>query len=98
MDRTLLGCYQAIEESSAKMLEAARQHDWDSMVELEGSCAVQIEHLRLRGRVEELDAQARAEKTRIMLRILKNDAQIRNLAEPWLNHLDHRVQPKGLLH
>lgn len=98
MEQTLLGCYQAIEASSAKMLEAARQHDWDTMTELETVCAMQIEHLRLRGRVEELAPQTRAEKTKIMLRILKNDAQIRHLAEPWMDHLGRTLERKAFVH
>jgi len=98
MEQTLLGCYRAIEDSSAKMLEAARQRDWDAVVQMESACTVQIEHLRLRGRVEELDAQARSEKTKIMLRILKNDAQIRVLAEPWLAHCERRLEGARFLH
>ena len=58
-------------------------------MQLEGYCAAQIELLRLRDRVEQLDAKSKAEKTRIMLRILNNDAEIRVLAEPWLEGLDH---------
>jgi flagellar protein FliT len=98
MQTTLIGCYQAIEESSRKMLDAALQRDWDAVVEMESTCAVQIEHLRLRGRVESLDAQSRSEKTKIMLRILKNDAQIRHLAEPWLAHCERQIEGSRLLH
>jgi len=98
MEQTLLGCYRAIEDSSAKMLEAALQRDWDAVVQMESACTVQIEHLRLRGRVEELDAQSRSEKTKIMLRILKNDAQIRVLAEPWMEYLGHHLERKTFVH
>ena len=98
MEPTLLGCYQAIEASSAKMLEAARQHDWDSMAELESACAAQIEHLRLLGRVEALSPQSRAEKARIMIRILRNDAQNRHLAEPWVDHLSRNLERPVFIH
>ena len=98
MQGTLIGCYQAIEESSRKMLDAARQRDWDSLAEMESVCSVQIEHLRLRGRVESLDDQSRSEKTKIMLRILKNDAQIRHLAEPWLEYCERQIGGSLSLH
>jgi flagellar protein FliT len=98
MEQTLLGCYQAIEASSVKMLDAARQHDWDTMTELESACAAQIEHLRLRGRVEELSPQTRAEKSKIMLRILRNDAQIRHFAEPWVEHLGRNLAHTAYMH
>ena len=37
-------------------------------------------------------------KSRIMQRILVNDAEIRNLAEPWLNELGHMVGEPGKMH
>ncbi|MCF8169420.1 MAG: flagellar protein FliT [Rhodoferax sp.] len=84
MSKQLLDYYKAIENSSEKMLQAAKVDDWDGVARFEGNCAVLIEQLRFEARQQELDAQARAEKSRIMLRILNNDAQIRYLAEPWL--------------
>ncbi len=99
MPQMLMDYYKAIEDSSAKMLEAARAEDWDAVVRFEGACAVLIEQLRYRARDEALDAAARVEKSRIMRRILGNDAEIRILAEPWLAHFEARFQrPSGLLH
>ncbi len=86
----LIHYYKAIEDSSARMLEAARAQDWDEVVRCEGACAVLIEQLRHRATVEALDDVSRLEKSRIMLRILNNDAQIRYLAEPWLAHCERR--------
>ena len=85
----LLDYYKAIEDSSAKMLEAARMRDWDGVVRYEGACAVLIEQLRFRSRQEELTPELRKEKARIMQRILRNDAQIRILAEPWMAQFEH---------
>jgi flagellar protein FliT len=90
MSDILIDYYKAIEDSSFKMLEAAKAEDWDGVVRFEGACAVLIEQLRHRAHTEELDAAAKAEKSRIMLRILNNDAQIRYLAEPWLAHCESR--------
>ena len=98
MQQSLLGCYAAIEESSRMMLEAAKVQDWDTMVRFEGSCAVLIDQLRMRAKSEELDAKARTEKTRIMQRILKNDAEIRYLTEPWLAHCELSLEGKKVLH
>ncbi len=98
MEHNLLGYYHAIEESSRKMLEAAKAEDWDGVVRYEGTCAVLIEQLRFRARSEQLDAAARTEKTHIMQRILRNDAQIRYLAEPWLAHCEQRIEGRQLLH
>ena len=90
MQQTLIDYYRAIEGSSRQMLEAAKLEDWDDVVRLEGACAVLIDQLRYRSRSEALMPEQRAEKTRIMQRILNNDAQIRYLAEPWLAHFERK--------
>ena len=98
MPHMLMDYYKAIEDSSAKMLEAARAKDWDAVVRFEGACAVLIGQLRHRALTEELDASARIEKSGIMRRILLNDAQIRSLAEPWLEHCEQRFDAPQRLH
>ncbi|MFN4003848.1 MAG: flagellar protein FliT [Hylemonella sp.] len=85
MAQMLLDYYKAIEESSQRMLEAARVRDMDAVVRLEGVCAVLIEQLRQRAQQEELSPDERREKARIMQRILRNDAEIRELTEPWIS-------------
>jgi flagellar protein FliT len=100
MSPTLLSYYEAIERASADMLAAARAGDWDRVVKLEGACAVlisQLKHAAASGQLGPDEAQL---KTRIMQRILVNDAEIRTLAEPWLEDLDRLMagQPKNILH
>lgn len=96
----LLDYYKAIESTSTQMLAAAHSEDWDEVVRLEGACAVLIEQLRHEARQQALPPEHRAEKNRIMLSILRHDAQIRSLAEPWLNDLDDMLagQRTKLLH
>lgn len=99
MQQTLIDFYRAIEATSLQMLEAAKSENWDEVVRLEGACAVLIEQLRFRSRSEDLQPQERSEKTRIMQRILHNDAQIRYLAEPWLVHFEKKFDNlQQLLH
>jgi flagellar protein FliT len=99
MPQMLIDYYKAIEDSSARMLEAAKAEDWDGVVRFEGACAVLIEQLRHRAKSEDLNDSARVEKSRIMRRILQNDAQIRYLAEPWLHHLEQQFDgQRPLLH
>ena len=73
------------------MLEAAKTKDWEGVVRFEGACAVLIEQLRMCSRSEHLEPQERAEKSRIMQRILCNDAQIRYLTEPWLVDFERQM-------
>ncbi|MFO1293246.1 MAG: flagellar protein FliT [Rubrivivax sp.] len=96
MDPQLLHYYEAIERASADMLAAARAGHWDRVVKLEGACVLLISQLKQASeqppaaaapdRQAALDA-ARS-KSRLMQRILVNDAEIRQLAEPWLATLD----------
>jgi flagellar protein FliT len=94
MDPQLLSYYEAIEQASADMLCAARSGNWDEVVKLEGACVLLITKLK---QAAQLPGQAAADpvaveaakaKSRLMQRILVNDAEIRQLAEPWLQELD----------
>ena len=102
MDPQLLTYYEAIERASADMLTAARRGNWDEVVKLEGACVLLISQLKHATQEPaeagartglQVQAQTRAQeaakaKSRIMQRILVNDAEIRHLAEPWLQDLD----------
>jgi len=80
------------------MLQAAKERNWDEVMRQEGACAVLIEQLRKLAQGAELKPEQRTEKTKIMQRILRNDAQIRDLAEPWLFSLSENVKGERVLH
>lgn len=89
MSTALLNYYQAIEKASQDMLEAARVGNWDQVLKLEGACALLISQLKQAAATTKPLASDEAQfKSRIMQRILINDAEIRQLAEPWLDNLD----------
>ena len=98
MEHTLLDYYKAIENASQKMLDAARSENWDQVVHLEGACTVLIAQLRSKARSKALNPEERKEKTRIMQRILRTDAEIRNLAEPWLADLSFMLDSNASVH
>jgi flagellar protein FliT len=88
MNTVLIDYYQAIEKASQDMLEAARTGNWDQVLKLEGACALLIAQLKHSAGGRSLGSDEAQFKSRIMQRILVNDAQIRRLAEPWLDELD----------
>jgi flagellar protein FliT len=51
-----------------------------------------ISQLKNAARGNNLSAEESQLKSRIMKRILVNDAEIRHLAEPWLDDLDHLLR------
>jgi flagellar protein FliT len=91
---SLLHYYQAIEQASADMLAAARAGDWDAVVKLEGACVLLISQLKHAARGQPLAPDEQKTKSRIMQRILVNDAEIRHLAEPWLDELEQLMTGK----
>ncbi|MEP6875171.1 MAG: flagellar protein FliT [Burkholderiales bacterium] len=98
MTTALLHYYQAIEKASQDMLEAARQGNWDHVLKLEGACALLISQLKHQAAEKPLGEDEAQFKARIMQRILINDAEIRQLAEPWLDDLNDLLaaRPKTL--
>jgi flagellar protein FliT len=78
----LLAHYQAIEQASADMLQAARCGDWALFDCLERTCGALITQLNQAARVQALEPELRKARLRILQRILVNDAQIRYLADP----------------
>ena len=92
---SVLHYYEAIEKASAEMLDAARAGDWNQVVKLEGACVLLISQLKQAAREAPLQADEAKLKSRIMQRILLNDAEIRHLAEPWLGDLDLSHQDDG---
>ena len=88
MSTCLLSYYQAIEKASADMLAAAKAGNWSEVVKLEGACVLLISQLKQAARGQALAPEEHRSKTRLMQRILVNDAEIRHLAEPWLGELD----------
>lgn len=87
MGTPLIAYYRAIERASIDMLEAARVGDWDQVVKIEGACVLLISQLKHASRASSLSPQDAQIKTRIMQRILLNDAEIRDLAEPCLSEI-----------
>jgi flagellar protein FliT len=98
MTSALMHYYQAIEKASQDMLEAARAGNWDHVLKLEGACALLISQLKSSAAKQPLGEDEAQFKSRIMQRILINDAEIRQLAEPWLEDLDDILagRPKTL--
>jgi flagellar protein FliT len=100
MSATVLSYYEAIEQASADMLNAARSGDWNQVVKLEGACVLLISQLKQAARELPLQQDQARMKSRIMQRILVNDAEVRHLAEPWLQDLHQVLQgkPSSTLH
>ena len=91
MDSKLIDYYEAIERASNEMVDAARTGNWNEVVRIEGACALLISRLQKAALNTDLSPEQVRRKSRIMQRILHNDAEIRHLVEPWLEEVDHML-------
>ena len=90
--RDPLWYYESVSAASGRMLHAARDSDWDALIEQEKVCAALIEALRAAGAERELSGEAMVRKAAIIHRVLADDAEIRRLTQPWLRKLEELLR------
>lgn len=90
--REMIAVYEELLALSARMLESARDGDWDGLVALEAECRSRVSRLRALGDAPPpLSPREDARKTDIVRRVLADDAEIRRLTEPWMNELEQMI-------
>jgi flagellar protein FliT len=85
---SLLEHYEAIAAASRRMLEAARADDWDEVAREEDRCRTLIGGLQRARASGALPRGDRRVRLALLRAILADDAEIREIAEPWLRQLD----------
>jgi flagellar protein FliT len=83
----LLARYESIADVVGRMLAAARREEWDVLVELQDRYKNLVESLKDIDRGVELGMGERQRKFDLLRRILADDAQICDLANPALARL-----------
>lgn len=78
--------YQTIADITTRMVDQARNNEWDTVIELSQLYIQAVEHLK---NINTLSDAERADRRHLLTRILKDDAQIRQLATPELRRLGH---------
>ena len=93
----MIGTYENILSVTAQMLDAARAADWDLLVRREQECRQLVESLMnaRSGKQIVLEPQVRRRKVEIIRKVLADDAEIRNLTEPWMQRLQHLLTSVG---
>ncbi|MGJ7914680.1 flagellar protein FliT [Massilia sp. LXY-6] len=86
----ILSTYETLERITGDMLSAARNAQWDSLVELEQSCTAHVTRLREGGDVA-LGPEGRQRKMELIKKILDADRHIRDLTTPWLAQLSAMI-------
>lgn len=91
----VISLYETVAVITDQMLAAARQGDWDRLVELESRCASHVETLRASEPPVPLTGDSRVRKVQIIKKILADDREIRNLTEPWMVQLSRLIDSTG---
>ena len=78
--------YESIAAASRRMLDAAREGDWDEVSLLEDRCRTLISRLK-RAHVCSDQPMGQRQRLALMCAMLADDAEIRELSEPWLKQL-----------
>jgi flagellar protein FliT len=87
-EQQIVDRYRRMAEASHRMLDAARDDDWDRVCAAEQECACLVKELSMMGDLAPADPALRQQKLDLMKRVLADDAEIRLLTQPWLKKLD----------
>lgn len=84
-----LDCYEAIAAATRRMLDAARAADWPALDANERDCRSWIERIEGLGNPDAvLDRQGRQRRVEILRDVLRDDAALRDVLQPWLRSVD----------
>lgn len=76
-EERLLAAYEALRECSSRMLEWARQEDWDSLVNEESRYVIEVERLSQFDSELLLDMPQQQRRAELLEQILEQDMEIR---------------------
>lgn len=90
----VIALYETVADITDQMLSAARDGDWDRLALLERRCAGHVETLKS-DTPAPLTGDIRVRKVQIINKILADDREIRNIAEPWMAKLSQMINSAG---
>jgi flagellar protein FliT len=79
--------YEEMSLLSARMVDAARAGEWDSLIELERNVTGLRNALMALPDDSNSPASDMARKRSLIQRILEDDAEVRRHTEPWMEHV-----------
>ncbi len=91
----VIALYETVATITDQMLAAARVGDWDRLAVLESRCASHVAVLKKDEPPAALTGDIRVRKVQIIKKILADDREIRNIAEPWMAKLSQLINSTG---
>lgn len=78
--------YEQMSALSARMVEAARANDWETLIDLERAVA-SLRNTLMNEDGSPADPAEATHKRDLIQRILKDDAEVRRHTEPWMEQV-----------
>ena len=91
----IITTYETVLAITGQMLDAARNDDWERLVALEKACKKLVEELIVENYGLPLSSQFQQRKAEIIRKVLADDAEIRNITEPWMAQLQNFLGSAG---
>jgi flagellar protein FliT len=91
----VISLYETVAGITDKMLAAARNGDWEQLIELEALCSSHVATLKTGEPPVPLTGTVRERKVQIIQKILSDDREIRNITEPWMANLSNLMNSTG---
>lgn len=88
----IITLYEHIAVITDKMLNAARNRDWERLTELENDCSSKVQKIRDNESPAILPPELKERKIRVIKKILADDREIRDITEPWMAELSNLMR------
>lgn len=83
--------YEAILNTTNKMLVAAKDSEWEELIKLEKACRTLAQKLVQDEEEPVLSTEEQQRKIDLIRQILADDAEIRTITEPWMSKLQEMI-------
>ena len=90
----IIATYETIRSITEQMLQAAKSNDWNYLMALEEDCRTNVAKL-LSANPAPLSGEFQQRKVEIIHKVLADDAEIRNITQPWMGHLQGLIGSIG---
>ncbi len=80
--------YESVAGIMHRMLDAAKQQEWDALAEMESHCAQMVQMIKVMETASSLTEEELARKISSAKSILANEHETRNITSPWMAKLN----------
>ena len=84
----ILDVYASVATVTGKMVDAARNSEWDRLIALGQDCGALIESLKRVDVGVSISAEYAQRKAGLIRKVLADDAEVRKFTEPWMTQIE----------